>query len=43
MAKYPTMMLLFLKRVFILSSSFVMRGVDEFLVCRVSRTDLESE
>ena len=37
------MMLLFLERVFILSSSLVMKGVDEFLLCRAWRTDLESE
>ena len=37
------MMLLFLERVFILSSNLVMRGVDEFLLCRAWRTDLESE
>ena len=36
------MMLLFLERVFILSSSLVMREVDEFLL-RAWRTDLESE
>ena len=37
------MMLLFLERVFILSSSLVMRGIDEFLLCRAWRTDLETE
>ena len=37
------MMLLFLERVFILSSSLVMRGVDESLLCRAWRTDLEFE
>ena len=37
------MMLLFLERVFTLSSSLVMRGVDESLLCRAWRTDLESE
>ena len=37
------MMLLFLEKVFILSSSLVMRGVDESLLCRAWRTDLESE
>ena len=37
------MILLFLERVFILSSSLVMRGVDESLLCRTLRTDLESE
>ena len=36
------MMLLFLERVFILSSSLVMRRV-EFLLCRAWRTELESE
>ena len=37
------MMLLFLERVFILSSNLVMRGIDEFLLCRAWRTDLETE
>ena len=37
------MMLLFLERVFILSSGLVMRGVDESLLCRAWSTDLESE
>ena len=37
------MMLLFLERVFILSRSLVMRGVDEFFLSRAWRTDLESE
>ena len=37
------MMLLFLERVFILSSSLVMRAVDESLLCRAWRTVLESD
>ena len=37
------MMLLFVERVFILSSNLVMRGVDEYLHCRAWRTDLEFE
>ena len=37
------MMLLFLERVFILSSSLVMTGVYESLLCRAWRSDLESE
>ena len=37
------MMLLFLERVFILSSSLVMREVDESLLCRAWKTDLKSK
>ena len=37
------MMLLLLEKVFILSSSLVMRGVDESLLWRAWKTDLESE
>ena len=37
------MMLLFLERVFILSGNLVMRGVDESLLYRAKRTDVEFE
>ena len=37
------MTLIFLERVLILSRSLVMRGVDESLLWRAWRTDLESE
>ena len=43
MAGYPNKNDAIVFRVFILSSSLVMSGVDESLLCRAWRTDLESE